>query len=218
MRRMQATAIVKHGADDAMAITWQVSNAGGIRQLSHAGATLGQQALLTLVPSRQLAVAVLTNSLSGERLNREVTQAAIEEYLGVEIADPAPIPSTEAELAEVVGRYSRPFADVVVTHDGRRLLLQRIQKQGFPTPTSPVAPPGPPAPYAFYARDRLIAVEGPLKGARAEVIRLPSGAIGWLRVGGRLGRRIEPDGTSAVTAAPAAAAARAGAGPPPPRP
>jgi hypothetical protein len=100
------------------------------------------------VPVRELGAArdLLTNSVHGERFNREIAVDAIKEYLGVTIADPPPISMAETELAPYVGRYSRPFTDVVVTQAGGRLMIQTILKQGFPTPTSPVPPPPPPVP------------------------------------------------------------------------
>jgi CubicO group peptidase (beta-lactamase class C family) len=189
LQRMHTTQVRKHGTDDEMAITWHVSNAGGVRQIAHGGATVGQQALLTLVPSEQLVIAILTNSGRGAQLNRDVTRTALKEYLGITITDPAPIAVPASELAQYAGRYSRPFSDVVVTQDGERLRLQIIQKRGFPTPTTPVPPPQPGAPYSFYAKDRLIAVDGPTKGARAEIIRQADGSIGWIRVGSRVSRR-----------------------------
>jgi hypothetical protein len=152
---------------------------------------VGQQALLTLVPSHRFAIALLTNSGRGGQLSRDVTRAAFSEYLGVTITDPAPITVPATELAPYAGRYSRPFSDVVVKQEGDRLLIQTIQKQGFPTPATPVPPPQPGVPYAFYAKDRLIAVEGPTKGARAEIIRLPDGSIGWIRAGSRVSRRVQ---------------------------
>ena len=188
--RMHTTQVAKHGTDEEMAVTWHASNTGGVRQISHGGSTVGQQALLTLVPSQQFAIALLTNSGRGSQLNRDVTRAAMKEYLGVTIADPAPISVPAAELAQYAGRYSRPFSDVVVKQEGERLIVQTIQKQGFPTPTTPIPPAQPGSPYAFYAKDRLIAVEGPAKGARAEIIRLPDGRIGWIRVSSRVSRRV----------------------------
>jgi len=190
IRRMQATQVVKLGIDDEeMAITWHISTAGGLRQVSHGGSTLGQQALLTFVPSHRFAVALLTNSGRGSQLNRDLTRAAIREYLGVTITDPTPVTTSEAELVEYAGRYSRPYQDVVVKREGSRLMIQSFQKQGFPTPTTPIQPPQPAAPYAFYAKDRLIATEGLQKGARAQFIRRPDGSIGWIRVGSRLNKR-----------------------------
>jgi CubicO group peptidase (beta-lactamase class C family) len=196
LRQMQTAQLVKQGKDEEMALTWNTAEEGGVRRLWHAGSTFGQQALLVLVPSRRLAFALVTNSLHGEGLADEVEKAVFREYLGVDLADPAPIAMAERRLDEVVGRYSRPFMDVVVTRGGDRLLIQTILKQGSPTPTSPVPLPAPPVSYAFHAPDRLIAVAGPLQGARAEILRRSDGAVGWIRVSGRLARRISPAGGS----------------------
>jgi hypothetical protein len=43
--------------------------------------------------------------------------------------------------------------------------------------------PPPPARARFYARDRIILVDGPYKSARAEFLRGPQGRIRWLRMG-----------------------------------
>ncbi|MBI4474816.1 MAG: beta-lactamase family protein [Acidobacteria bacterium] len=195
MQKMKSTQLVKHGMDDEMAITWHISNDGGIRQVSHGGSTTGQQALLTLVPDRSFAVALLTNSGRGSSLNRDITRALIKEYLGVTITDPVPINTPAAELAQYVGFYTRPQADVRVTQDGDRLMIQTITKRGFPTPSTPVPPPGPPTAFKFYAKDRLIGIEGASKGSRAEIIRKPDGSIGWIRLG-RIHARQSPGTTS----------------------
>lgn len=183
MQQMQASQLTKHGMDDEMAITWHVSNEGGLRQVSHGGATVGQQALLLLVPERQLAIALLTNSGRGGVLNREVSRAVIKEYLNVTISDPAPIDAPAAELAQYVGLYTRPQADVRVTQDGDKLMIQTITKRGFPTRSTPVPPAGPPSAFKLYAKDRLIGIDGPGKGSRAEIIRKQDGSIGWIRMG-----------------------------------
>ena len=187
---MQTTQRPKQGTDGEMAIAWQISNEGGIRQVWHDGSTMGQQALLVLVPARKLAVALLTNSFAGERLNREISRLALQEFLGVTITDPQPLPSPpKTDLSEYVGRYSRPFTDVIVTLAGGRLMIQTVQKQGFPTTTSPVPPPPPAVPFAFYAEDRLIVPEGAQKGARAEFLRRPDGTVGWIRIRDRVSRK-----------------------------
>jgi CubicO group peptidase (beta-lactamase class C family) len=191
MRLMQQTQLVKQGTDEEMALTWQVSKMGGLREIWHDGAAVGQMALLALVPSRQLALALLTNSVQGELLNHDVARAVAKEYLGVAISDPSPIAVPKTELTQYAGRYSRPFMDVVVTVKDDRLLIQLIQKQGFPTPSSFVPPPAPPTPYAFYAKDRLI-VLGLVQGSRAEFLREPDGSVRWIRIGGRIARRLAP--------------------------
>jgi hypothetical protein len=171
-----------------MAITWHISTDGGVRSVSHGGSTLGQQALLTFVPERRFAVALLANSARSGRLNQEVTRRALSEYLGVDIRDPEPL-ATQPDLNAYAARYSRPAADVVLAVDNGRLTFQFIQKRGFPNASAPVPPPGPKLPIAFYKPDRAIVTDGPLKGGRVEFIRKPDGSIGWVRVGGRIHRR-----------------------------
>lgn len=185
MRQMHETQIVKQGTDEEMALGWQVSRIGTLRELWHDGAAVGQQALLSLVPERRLVVTVLTNSVRGERFNRDVRREVAREYLGVTIADPSPIAVPQEELTRYAGRYSRPFMDSVVTVGDGRLLIQTIQKQGFPTPSSPVPAPPPPVPYVFYAKDRIVGL-GPVQGSRAEFLRRPDGALGWIRINGRV--------------------------------
>jgi|HubBroStandDraft_3_1064219.scaffolds.fasta_scaffold03780_3 CubicO group peptidase (beta-lactamase class C family) len=191
MRRMQQTQVAIAGTDgDEMAIGWQVRRIGELREIWHDGFSVGQQALVSMVPSRGLAVALLANSVRAEGLLREVRRAVAREYLGVTLSDPAPLAVPRDRLLQYAGRYSRPFMDLVVTVEGDRLLVQTIQKQGFPTPASPVAPPGPPTPYALYAPDRLIALAVAEAGTRAQFLRRPDGTIGWLRFNGRVARRL----------------------------
>jgi CubicO group peptidase (beta-lactamase class C family) len=192
---MRAPVLVKHGTDDEMALTWHLSTSDGVKLVSHGGSTMGQQALLTLVPRDRFAVVLLTNGSRGSRLNTDVSRAALKEYLGLSVTDPEPL-AAQPDLAAFAGDYTRPHADVTVAVQKDRLLVQTITKRGFPTPKTPPPRPGPPMPFAFYAPDRLIAVDGPQKGARAEVIRLADGSIGWVRVGGRIHRRVPKPGTA----------------------
>jgi CubicO group peptidase (beta-lactamase class C family) len=186
--RMQAVVVKKHGTDEEMAVTWHINHAGGVRRVAHGGATTGQQAVLTMVPDRQFAVVVLTNSSSGSRLHQDVTRAAMKEFLGVIDRDPEPSAAQPA-MAEYAARFSRPFADIVVTVESGTLHVQSIAKRGFPNASAPVPPPGPQVAYAFYAKDRAIATAGPSKGARIDFIRNGDGRIEWVRVGGRIHRR-----------------------------
>lgn len=187
--RMHATVFTKQGTDDEMAVTWHVTKAGGVRRLGHGGATVGQQALLTMVPERRFAMALLTNAGAGERLGVDIARAAVKEYLAIDDRDPTPL-ATQPALDAYAGRYSRPFMDVVITVENGALLVQTIQKKGFPNANAPVSPPGPKVPHAFFAPDRAVATAGSQKGARIDFIRNPDGTLGWVRRGGRIHRRI----------------------------
>jgi CubicO group peptidase (beta-lactamase class C family) len=192
MRRLHETQLPKQGSEGEMAFAWQVSRLGGPegpREIWHDGAAVGQQALLSVVPERRMVLALLTNSIRGEALNREIARLAAREYLGLTLADPVPRKVPAADLAQYAGRYTRPFLDVVVTVEGSELRIQTIQKQGFPTPKSFVPPAAPAAPYGLYAKDRLIGL-GPVQGTGAEFLRGPDGTVGWIRINGRVARRL----------------------------
>lgn len=188
LQAMHRTRFTKQATNEEMAVTWHVSRAGALRRLAHGGATVGQQALLTLIPERQFAVTLVTNSSRGSRLNQDVTRWALKEYLGVDDPEPSPL-QTQPEPNAYGGRYTRPFADVRVSVENGGLIVQSIPKRGFPDARAPVPPPGPAVPYAFYAPDRAIATGGPSPGSRIEFVRAPDGSIGWVRAGGRIHRR-----------------------------
>ena len=61
---------------------------------------------------------------------------------------------------------------------------------GFPTPDSPPGPTPPAAEAFFYTEDRWLIDDGPLKGTVGHFIRDDAGHVVWLRVGGRLYRRV----------------------------
>jgi CubicO group peptidase (beta-lactamase class C family) len=187
LQQMHTSVLVKQGTDDEMAITWHVTT-NGVRQIAHGGATLGQQALLTLVPERRFAIALLTNSGTGARFNRDVARWVLKHYLSVDEFDPTPL-TVQPDPQPFAASYSRAFADVTATVENGHLMVQSIQKRGFPNASSPIPPPGPKTAFAFYAKDRAIALEGPQQGARIDFIRKPDGSIGWIRVGGRIHRR-----------------------------
>ena len=98
---------------------------------------------------------------------------------------------SEEELVELVGRYSRPMMDTELGLLGGRLVAQMIKKAGFPSQDSPIPPPPPPATLALCEKDRLIILDGMMKGMTADVIRKADGSIGWLRASGRVNVRQE---------------------------
>ena len=167
-------------------LTWSVDETASVRRISHGGGTAGQISLLTLVPERGFAVAVLSNADRGSVLTRDVTERALKEVLDVKIERPAPIESTEEDLAQYVGAYRRPFADLELGMLGERLIGQISYKQSFPTQDSPLPPPTPPFSLARCEEDRLLVMDGPYADTTADVIRNEDGTIGWIRFGGRI--------------------------------
>ena len=100
---MHSTVIKKLGTDEEMAVAWDVSNEGGVRQLTKSGTSVGQQAFMTLVPSRRFAMVLLTNSSRGFQLIRDVVRPGFKEYIGVTMTDPEPMEVPESELLPLLG-------------------------------------------------------------------------------------------------------------------
>lgn len=61
-------------------------------------------------------------------------------------------------------------------------MMRVILKGGFPTKESPPPPAPPPMWVALFAEDRLVVLDGPMKGSRGEFLRRPDGSIAWFRL------------------------------------
>lgn len=184
MNQMQSPQVVVWG-DEAWGLTWAVDDTGGTRKVSHGGGTMGQISQLMLVPTHAFAIAIFTNANRGGVLTREIVNLALNEYLGLETKDPAPIEASVQELAAYVGRYCGS-SDIELGILGGKLVGQLTYKGGFPSKDTPPPPPPPPLSLTLCEKDRLLVLDGPLRNAQADVIRKPDGSIGWLRIGGRI--------------------------------
>jgi CubicO group peptidase (beta-lactamase class C family) len=188
LQRMRSAIVPKAGTDLTMGLTWHNGRAGAIEFAEHGGSTNGQQAQLRLVPGRRFAFAIVTNSGSGGALNGAVSRAIMETYLGVPDVLPERMTVNAAALTEYEGTYRRQFSDIVVTADGDALNLETRPK--MPGLDGRVSPIGPPQRLGFYAKDKLLRLDGPLQGTPAgEFVRSADGKVAWLRMS-RILRRI----------------------------
>jgi hypothetical protein len=191
MSAMHSPQVSIWGDEQQLGLSWFIRDVGGTRTHGHGGGTNGQITSLTLVPDHRFAVAVLTNAERGGAVTDDVTKWVLKEYLGLEGgAQPEPVESTVDDLAPYVGRYSRPFAEIELGILGGKLIGQMTYKGSFPTQDAPPPPPPPPVSVGRCEEDRLLVLDGPAKGSTADVIRKPDGTVGWLRIGGRIHRRV----------------------------
>ena len=190
LARMQTTQATVW-KDETWGLTWRLDVVDGARLVSHSGGTVGQVSLLTLVPEKQFAIAVFTNAGSGGFVTRDVTKWALKEYLGLDRPDPQPVEASEEDLQAYVGRYSRPMTDVELGMLSGRLIAQVVYKAGFPSQDSPPPPPPPPATLGLCEPDRLLVLDGMMKDGMGDVIRQANGSFGWLRMGGRVHKRVD---------------------------
>lgn len=179
---------------DSVGISWLIKDIDGVQMVGHGGSTNGQRAAFQMVPERDFAVVVLTNSApNGAQLHEAVVKWSLERYLGVVQRDPEPLTLTEDQLAEYTGDYESIGSILHVTLEEGRLLvkaepspeaLARIRERGGEEPEEQ-----PSSPIAILANDRYVLASGPAKGARGFFTRDDAGAVTGINLGGRLATR-----------------------------
>ncbi len=180
---MQSRHVEGSGGNDC-GLTWGLRRLDGTRLVSHGGATNGQLSAFMMAPERGFAVTVLTNSDRGGILHTEIVKWALGHYLGLNEPEPQPIELADADLASCVGKYVGvgSTSDLELSLQDGGILMQVHLKGGFPHKDSPPPPTPPPMRLAFTARDRIVVLDGPMKGSRGEFLRNPDGSIAWLRL------------------------------------
>lgn len=175
------------GDEEAIGLSWFINFEKGKKIVSHSGGTVGQGAMLQIVPEQEFAIAILTNADSGDQLIESARKWCLREYAGIEIEDPLPIDVPMDSKKECEGRYVLPRIGYVdIRLRGERLIAEEVPTGGFPTEDTPPAPARPPYTLTFIEEDRLVVLDGKIKGEKFELIRNRTGAIKWLRKGGRL--------------------------------
>ena len=193
MQREQA----KAGAlADAVGISWLLDEVGGTKIVSHGGTTIGQLSSFAMVPSRKLAITTMSNSTSGRSLNRAIVAHVLERYGDVHRIPPVIPPANRDELARYQGRYVDAFKQLEISlrPAGARLkgtLTALAPGEDGSLPTIRLALTGP---------DRAVHDRDIYAGLRAEFLRSEAGRLTFLRLGGRLYRRVSATPDNAVKA------------------
>ena len=183
LRRMRRAWVSGEG-DDEQGLSWRLSEVGGSRFVAHSGDTIGQNSTLWMVPKDDFVFVLLTNADRGGLVCEEVSRWVRRELLGVEEEEPEPMEVPRGELEEYAGRYVLGGTGDTIDLRVEDTALRIEEAYGERSAISETEPePPPPALARFYARDRIILVDGDQKGARAEFLRGPEGRIRWLRTG-----------------------------------
>jgi CubicO group peptidase (beta-lactamase class C family) len=190
MRTVQAH---KQGSDDDIGLAWHIRKVGAIRTFAHGGTLGGHILLLEIVPERDFAIAILTNSNSGWRLIQDIEREALRTYLRATYSTNQAIshrglvetlPSVEPlaqqpDPAPYLGTYMRPNNSYVVHIEGGKLFVKDRSNSGSERES----------PLTFYGPDRVVVTEGPDRGQSIEFVRDGAGRINWIRVVGRVALR-----------------------------
>jgi CubicO group peptidase (beta-lactamase class C family) len=176
---MRTPQMRKQSTDDDIGIAWHLRTVGTIRTASHGGTLAGHNLLLEIVPERNFAISILTNSNVGWRVIQDVEREALRSYLGatyaknqaiahrgvVETLPSAEPLATQPDPAQYVGSYARPTNTVIVRRNA------------------------PEMPIAFFGPDRAVVTDGTERGQSIEFVRDASGRVMWVRVVGRVALR-----------------------------
>jgi hypothetical protein len=191
---MRTPQLRKQSTDDDIGIAWHLRRMGDVHTASHGGTLSGHILLLEIVPERNFAIAILTNSNVGWRLIQDVEREALKSYLGATYARNQAIahrglvetlPNVEPlaqqpNPAPYIGTYARPTNTVIVRADDKQLIVLEKQNSGRP---------GTEMPIAFFGPDRAVVTDGTERGQSIEFVRDTAGNVRWIRVVGRVAVR-----------------------------
>jgi CubicO group peptidase (beta-lactamase class C family) len=194
VEQMRTPQMKKNSTDDEIGLGWQLRRLNGVLTAAHGG-TLGGHCLhLQLVPERNFAFSILTNHADGWRLIQAVERAALQAFEGLTLAPNQPIghrgvsedmtghakPLAQQPAAEqYAGKYLRPpVGSVEVREQEGKLVVSNGNNQANVNTLE------------FYGKDIAYVAAGPAYvGTPYEFIRKPDGAVGWIRINGRIAYR-----------------------------
>jgi hypothetical protein len=180
LRLMQTAQAAKQSTDDSIGIAWHMRHVGGVRTFSHGGTLSGHILLLEIVPERNFAIAILTNSSTGWRLIQDVEREALRSYLGATYAVnqaiahrglvetlPSVQPGKQPAFAPYLGTYRRPNSSYVVKAENDKMYVDNRL-------------------VTFFGPDRVVLLDGPDAGQAIEFVRDSTGRVNWIRMTGRV--------------------------------
>jgi CubicO group peptidase (beta-lactamase class C family) len=185
IRQMRKPLAAAGSMADAVGVTWLLEKVGTTQIVKHGGSINGHMSEFHLVPARDYAIAIMTNGSRGHELGTVVLDWALKEVLGVERPTPSFKPVRNA--AAYTGTYAVGQVSYEVTHDGDGLVLTTVPSAALLEAQPEIAnmlPP--PLPLGFVGKDRFLVRGAFTEGARVEFLRDDTGAVAWIRHGGRI--------------------------------
>lgn len=168
-------------------LSWFLSKEGGLKIVSHGGATNGQHSGLWFIPEAQFALTWLTNS--SETRVENLLEAALKIYFDLSITKPEPLSLPLKDVQDYLGSYENIESILTISEKKGALWLSFEHKGGFPMPDSPPLPVPPPTRIGFYSEDKFIVLKGAYKGDRGEFLRASDGTLEWMRFAHRIHRK-----------------------------
>ncbi|MGW5364906.1 serine hydrolase [Actinopolymorpha pittospori] len=166
-------------------IGWLLREIDGVRLVEHHGDVSGQHSSVTVVPERDCAIVVLTNSTpTGRELAERIVRRILETQLGLVEQAPEPLLLSPDELAPYEGTYRTDGIELRVVVAGSGLVIHgTVFDDDAPGETLEF-------PVSLLAGERFLVVDGPFAGLQGEFVR-EAGVVVAARHVGRLVPRTE---------------------------
>ena len=166
-------------------IGWLLREIDGVRLVEHHGDVSGQHSSVTVVPERDCAIVVLTNSSpTGRELSERIVRRTLETRLGLVERAPEPLLLSPDELAPYAGIYRTEGIELRVVVAGSGLVIHgTVSDDDAPGETLEF-------PVSLLAGERFLVVDGPFTGMQGEFVR-EAGVVVAARHVGRLVPRTE---------------------------
>ena len=165
-------------------VTWFVDDISGVRNVHHMGSFTGYRTWLELIPEREFAVVVLTNSDRGIEVYEPLAEAAIKLFTGLEKRRIAPIDSDPKVLDPYLGRFVGVYQDYLIKRDAGTYRVETKSKPIYPGAPAWADPA--PATIANAGNGWFIITDGPKKGLVGELLNDPNGKPNYLRIDHRI--------------------------------
>jgi CubicO group peptidase (beta-lactamase class C family) len=198
LEQMRTPFVKKNATTDEMGLGWHLRRLGTVMTSVQGGTGAGHCLHVQLVPERNLAFGILTNHADGWRLVQDVERATLKAYEGLALA-----PNQATGGNRGVSEDMRGHAKLLATQPNPDAYVGKYDRS--PTATYDVRaetgvlkagpPAGPGVTVAFYGPDLAYAATDDgsgfaYVGVPIEFIRNASGAVGWIRVNGRIARKL----------------------------
>ena len=166
---------------EGVGVNWMVWNQGGVRIVSHPGGGNGQQSTLSIIPERDFAMTVLTNAQTGALLTLEVTNWALERFLGLRQSVETTVVVDRSRLAEYAGEYAVPVGmETIRVREEDDVLRLALLVSGQSVVESPLRLVGDDLAIAKYLWMPVL----------NDFVRNDAGKVAWVRFLGRLLPRV----------------------------
>jgi CubicO group peptidase (beta-lactamase class C family) len=198
LEQMRTPFVKKNATTDEMGLGWHLRRLGTVMTAVQGGTGSGHCLHVQLIPDRNLAFGILTNHADGWRLVQDVERATLKIYESLALA-PNQATGGNRGVAEDMRGHATPLTSqpkpdpYVGSYDRSPVAAYEVRAEGGVLKAGP--PSGPGVTDSFYGPDVAYASTDDgtgfaYVGVPIEFIRNPAGAVGWIRVNGRIARKL----------------------------